>query len=501
MNSYRVADSRSVDSRSVDSRRADSGRAELLHVLVRTEHDIFVIRQRSREVARALGMDQHDQVRVATALSEVSRWLLGQVSGALVAFTVCIGPEPALVIVLDRFVEPGLLSHPRVPDELAAISRLMDSVDMIDPQAGPIMLTKCLPATAANLSHESVAALRAELAASPPTSTLTELSVQNQQLMAALDQVQQQRDELSRLNVELTETNRGVLAMYGQLSQELEQTNRGVVALYAELDERSAQLREANDSKKRFFNNVSHELRAPATAILGLVRLLQDPESDPLTAEQFNQLELIKTSGTDLLGRVNDLLDFARAESNRIEPEWGPVDLVTLFGQLHGTLQPMAKANVDLIVEDPIGVPVIVSDEILLTQILRNLLTNGLKFTEQGEVRLTGAPDSSGERVELAVADTGIGIPDDEQQRIFEEFHQVRCPSQVGTTGTGLGLPYALRLTRLLGGVLTLRSTVGAGSVFTLTLPTHPGTDSGPPTPGITMCITQVGDTTPAGES
>lgn len=298
---------------------------------------------------------------------------------------------------------------------------------------------------------------------SSPGTELARMAVR--QLVSALEQVQAQRDELDQLN------------------GELEQTNRGVVALYAELDERSAQLREASEAKSRFLANVSHELRAPATAIIGLTRLLQDAQSGPLTDDQADNLQLIKVSATELVDRVNDLLDLAKAESNRIEPRWGPADLAALFGQLRGTLRSMARVGVALTVEDPVSVPPIVTDEILLTQILRNLLTNALRFTEQGEVRLTAVSHESGDWIELAVADTGIGIPHREQERVFEEFHQVPGALQVGTTGTGLGLPYARRLTTLLGGTLALRSTPGAGSVFTVLLPVRPSTDSGQPAP------------------
>ena len=117
------------------------------------------------------------------------------------------------------------------------------------------------------------------------------------------------------------------MALYNQLSEELEETNRGVVALYAELDEKSAQLRAASESKSRFLANVSHELRAPVTAIIGLARLLADSASDPLTAEQARQVGLIRSSAADLLALVNELLDLAKAESGRIEPNWADVDL------------------------------------------------------------------------------------------------------------------------------------------------------------------------------
>jgi signal transduction histidine kinase len=307
-----------------------------------------------------------------------------------------------------------------------------------------------------------------------PASALEELGVQNQELMSALDELQSQRDQLLRLNAELEETNRGVMALYGQLSDELEQTNRGVVALYAELDARSAQLRDASEAKSRFMRNVSHELRGPVTATIGMIRLLLDPRSAALTADQIQQLELMRGSMNDLLSLVNQLLDLAKAESNRLEPQWTRVDLRTVFRQLRGTLRPLARPEVALVVADPDDLPALTTDEVMLVQVLRNLVTNGLKFTVQGEVRLDARLADSRPGVLISVSDTGIGIPEDEQERVFEEFYQVRNAHQQPGAGTGLGLPYARRLTTLLGGTLELNSSLGRGTTLTLTLPLTP---------------------------
>ncbi|OLB64746.1 MAG: hypothetical protein AUI10_09800 [Actinobacteria bacterium 13_2_20CM_2_72_6] len=281
----------------------------------------------------------------------------------------------------------------------------------------------------------------------------------------------------------------GLLALYHQLSAELAETNRGVVALHADLDQRSAQLREANEAKTRFLANIGHELRAPVTAILGLVRLLRDPGSDPLTADQREQLALLEGSASDLLTLVNELLDLAKAESGRLEPRWGTVNLPSVFGALRGTMQSIShslgmagsvtarpgttRAGVEVVVEEPDGLPPLRTDESMLAQVLRNLMTNAIKFTPRGEVRLAARPVGD-DRIAFTVSDTGIGIPAAEHERIFEEFYQVPGAGQAGMPGTGLGLPYARRLVTLLGGELTLTSAVGEGSAFTVTLPLTP---------------------------
>jgi signal transduction histidine kinase len=297
---------------------------------------------------------------------------------------------------------------------------------------------------------------------------LDELALQNEHLLSALDDLRRQRDRLEVLNNELEETNKGVMALYLQLSNELDETNRGVVALYAELDGKSDQLRAASEAKTRFLANVSHELRAPVTAVIGLIRLLSDPESDPLTAAQSEQIELIRSSAMDLLALVNDLLDLAKAESGRIMPVWTAVDLPALFGQLRGTVKALLPGpQVLLRIDDPPEGSTILSDEALLSQVLRNLLHNAVKFTERGSVRMR-AENRDGQWI-FTVEDTGIGIPAEAHERIFEEFYQV--PSRLNGSGTGLGLPYARKVVTLLGGALTLTSEPGEGSAFTVSLP------------------------------
>jgi signal transduction histidine kinase len=444
------------------------GSEPLFQLVLRVEQDIFLIRQRGREVAAAVGLEHQDQVRVATALSEVARDLLRTVDGADVTFVVDTDPHSGRSVLRVDLAPARPLPGGRYEPQSGAVARLVDMLGVVPRGDDTVVrMSRRVPANAQALTPERLDQLRSELARSAPGSALDELAAQNAQLIAALDEVRSQRDELEVLNSELQETNRGVMALYNQLTEELEETNRGVVALYAELDEKSAQLRAASESKSRFLANVSHELRAPVTAIIGLGRLLADSASDPLTAEQARQVGLIRSSAADLLSLVNELLDLAKAESGRIEPNWTEVDLRGLFGQLRGTLRALAtRPGVELVVEEPPTPATVRSDEVLLAQVLRNLLHNGLKFTEQGEVRLRA--ERRGDGWSLSVSDTGVGIPLELHERIFEEFYQVPGVTRVG--GTGLGLPYARRLVTLLGGTLEMSSGPGRGSTFTVLL-------------------------------
>ncbi|SBT53835.1 ATP-binding protein [Micromonospora narathiwatensis] len=441
----------------------------LLQLALRVEQDIFLVRQRGREVAAAVGLEHQDQVRLATALSEVARDLLHTVDGADVTFAVDVDAATGRPVLRVDLAPARPLPDGRYEPQSGAVARLVDVLAVVADEGDTVVrMSRRVPAHAPALPPERLAQLRDELASSAPGTALDELAAQNTQLIAALDEVRSHRDELEVLNAELQETNRGVMALYNQLTEELEATNRGVVALYAELDEKSAQLRAASESKSRFLANVSHELRAPVTAIIGLARLLADPASDPLTAEQARQVGLIRSSAGDLLSLVNELLDLAKAESGRIEPNWAEVDLRAVFGQLRGTLRALAtRPEVELVVAEPPAPATLRSDEVLLAQVLRNLLHNGLKFTERGEVRLRAERRDDSWR--LSVSDTGVGIPPELHERVFEEFYQV--PGATRVVGTGLGLPYARRLVKLLGGSLELSSEPGRGSTFTVTLP------------------------------
>ncbi len=445
---------------------------ELLRMAITAETDIFVVRQRGREVAAQVGLETQDQVRMATALSDVGRQIFAHLGATSVCFFIDGDRERSLCVSVSaaKPTDPALIGSLR--DGIAIAHRLMESweIEQLDGRV-TITMGRPIPLSGTALDSAGVLRIQQSLAASAPIRPVDEFMVQNQQLIASLTEVQAQRDRLLQLNEELEETNRGVMALYNQLSEELEATNSGVVALYAELDEKSAQLASANEAKTRFMANVSHELRAPVTAILGLLRLLTDPRSDPLTEDQRQQIGLISDSASDMLARVNELLDLARAESGRLEPTVGEVVLSHTFDMLRGTMKAMAHSpTVEVLVVEPVGLPVLRTDQVMLSQVLRNLMTNAIKFTEHGEVRLVAAQPSP-DIVQLSVSDTGIGIPPGDVERVFEEFYQIRNRIQQRVSGTGLGLPYARRLVELLGGELTLTSEVGVGSTFTVTIP------------------------------
>ncbi|MEU5881451.1 ATP-binding protein [Spirillospora sp. NPDC047279] len=439
-------------------------RHELRRFEIHDADDLFTVRRTGREAAAALRLDTSDQVRTATAVSEVGRELIAVTVPVTVRFLVVTTPRPALVVEFVFSAHAG----GRLPGEgAAAAARLVDSVedDVTDTGDIVVRLRKLMHAEVPAPAEEALSAVQSRLTELMPVSPTEELRAQNAELIDALDDIRRQREDLRVLNAELEETNQGVVALYNQLSDELEETNRGVVALYAELDDRSEELREVAEARTRFWSNVSHELRTPVNSVIGLARLLLDGSAEPLSTEQHQQVELIADSGQTLLSLVNELLDFAKAERGALVPEPAETDLRAVLGQATAQLVPVAaESGITLDIDAP-GSVRLVTDEVMLTRILRNLVGNAIKFTAEGGVRVTVRAEADGLVVE--VADTGVGIAPEHQQRVFEEFYQT--PGTRG--GTGLGLPYALRLARLLGGDLALESTPGEGTTVTLWLP------------------------------
>jgi signal transduction histidine kinase len=255
------------------------------------------------------------------------------------------------------------------------------------------------------------------------------------------------------------------------LQTELDETNKGVVALYAELDENALRLQEAADLKSRFLSYMSHEFRTPLASITSISDILLVGMDGPLSAEQEKQIKFVQASVRELTEMVDDLLDLAKVEAGRISisPEW--FDMVDLFSALRGMFRPIvANGVVSLVFEEPQDVPRVYTDDKKLSQILRNFISNALKFTTQGEVRVTATLQQSG-MVEFAVIDTGIGIAADHLPALFSDFVQIDTRIQKRLRGTGLGLSLAKKFAELLGGTVKATSELGKGSKFSVFIP------------------------------
>ena len=257
------------------------------------------------------------------------------------------------------------------------------------------------------------------------------------------------------------------------LQTELADTNKGVLALYAELDENAVQLREAADLKSRFLSYMSHEFRTPLASITSISDILLGGMDGPLTSEQQRQINFVRGSARELSEMVDDLLDLAKVDAGRISisPEW--FEMVDLFSALRGMFKPIVgQGTVNLIFEETNAIPRIYTDDKKLSQILRNFISNALKFTSEGEVRVSAALAGQ-DKVEFAVSDTGIGIAKDHIPALFADFVQVDTRIQKRLRGTGLGLSLSKKFAELLGGSVGVTSEEGRGSRFWVVIPTH----------------------------
>jgi signal transduction histidine kinase len=247
------------------------------------------------------------------------------------------------------------------------------------------------------------------------------------------------------------------------LNDELAETNQGVVALYAELDNNAIALREASELKSRFLSYMSHEFRTPLGSIRSIARILLDQMDGPLTGEQTRQVKFIQQAAVELNETVIE------AGRISISPAW--FELVDLFEAIRGMFKPLLVNDaVSLILEEPGEMPRVYTDDKKLSQILRNFISNSLKFTNAGEIRVSARRTGENE-VTFAVSDTGIGIAPEYHQAIFKDFVQIDSPTQRKWRGTGLGLSLSKKFAELLGGSVALQSELNVGSTFSVTVP------------------------------
>lgn len=438
---------------------------------IRFENDVVLVRQKARTVAAALKFDLQDQTRIATSVSEIARNAFQYGGGGKAEFLLQTTPQKVLRITirdkgkgitnLDEIFDGKYVSHTGMGLGLIGAKRLMDEF-RVESKAGEgtiVVLGKHMPARFDRLSAHELEALLGKIEKSSDD-PYEELRSQNKELLNTLEELRARQEELAQLN------------------RELDETNRGVVALYAELNDKADFLQRASELKSHFLSNMSHEFRTPLNSITALSQILLDKLDGDLTAEQEKQVRYIRRSSQDLTDLVNDLLDLAKVEAGRVTIRPTPFRVDGLFAGLRGMLRPllMQNSSVNLVFEDPVDIPEIYSDEARISQILRNFISNALKFTERGEVRISVKQGDPG-MIVFSVADTGIGIAPEDQERIFEEWTQVEGRHQKYVKGTGLGLPLSRKFAQLLGGDVSVTSQPGLGSTFFATIPVTVATE------------------------
>src|SRR5215472_17578091 len=451
----------------------------IVTMTIETESDVVAVRQRARRIAELLGFERQDQTRIATAVSEVARNAFVYAGGGRAEFLVEAKESPQLFQIRISDQGKGIANLQTILDGqyrspsgmglgLVGARRLMDRFDINSKQGAgtTVDLGQHIPARRAKLTQSKLSEIAASLKREDAADPLAALRDQNRELMQSLEEIHRRDEESKQLNLELGDTN------------------RGVVALYAELDERAEQLRRTGELKTRFLSNMSHEFRTPLNSILALSRLLLDRVDGELTPEQERQVGYVRRSAESLLELVNDLLDLAKVEAGKVEVKATSFTVSNLFGALRGALRPLlVSPAVELIFDNNDDMPELVTDEAKVAQILRNLISNALKFTEKGEVRVRAQYETEPKLAIFSVRDTGIGIAPEDQSRIFEEFSQVDTRLQKKVKGTGLGLPLSRSLAELIGGTIRVESVPGQGSVFTLVIPARLGGGAGASAP------------------
>lgn len=431
---------------------------------IKSETDIVHVRQKARQISAYLKFDTQEQTRIATAISELARNIYQYAKEGNVQFLIAENSGVVKLVIVASDKGPGIeriddiLNGSYVSDNgmgvgLMGAKRLMDDmkIDTAPGKGTVITMTKSIRSRFDILSPKELSELTNILMNHKDPSPLQEVQRQNHEILQALEELNAKKDELMRLNIEL------------------ENTNRGVVALYAELDEKAEYLRLANETKTSFLADMTHEFRSPLNSIMSISQIVIEEARKEGSREREKQMGFILKAAHGLSDLVNDLLDIAKIEAGKIQVKKSSFSTQDIFGTLKGLMKPLnTGTKVNLVFDDQNSIS-LYTDEAKLMQILRNLISNAIKYTEEGEVHVSAKQLS--DSVEFQVRDSGIGIPENHLNDIFEEFVQVDNPLQKKNKGTGLGLPLSQKLARLLSGSIKVESRISQGSTFTLTIP------------------------------
>ena len=446
------------------ARVSNSSPGSLISVNIERDTDFLLARGRARHIADLVGFDKQDQTRIATAVSEIARNAFEYAGGGLTEFFIDPSPASQLRITvsdsgpgvphLNEIWSGAYRSGTGMGVGLVGARRLMDVLDVQSSPSGTrVTLIKRLPRHAP--APPSPSQLTAALAQTNQSSARA-LSDQSHELLTLLNDLRNREGDLERLN------------------RELEETNRGVLVLYAELEDRAHAVQHAAEMKTRFLSGVTHELRTPLNSIVSLSRLLLQRLDGDLNPEQQKQVQFILRSAQNLSELVNDLLDLARIEAGKTTTTLTTFNVADVLMALRGMFRPLVTNEiVDLIFAIPEAPIQLHTDEGKLSQILRNFISNALKFTTAGSVTINAHPSPEGHAsntILFSVADTGVGIAPEHFEIVMQEWGQVEGPNQKHK-GSGLGLPLSRSLAGLLGGQVWFESTLGVGSNFHLLLP------------------------------
>ena len=431
-------------------------------IYVRREADIIKVRERVRRLTREMGFDATTQIKITTAISELTRNIyeyaqagaitlgVAERGAALTGLQVTARDDgPGMDEAKLRSIIRGTYRSPTgLGVGLIGTRRLMDEFDIASkPGEGTrVTVVKWLPPVEGAEARRRVTELRGYVATEEEDSPLEELARQNRDLVQVLGELEEKREQLERLNGQLEASNR-------------------------ELNEANAKLRELSEMKEEFLALTTHDLRSPLTVISGVINFFTSGRLGDLTPEQKNMVSMMERNTQNLIELVNDLLDASKIESGTMRLDLASIDLGALVRELREGMLPMAREK-DITLEEsiPADLPQLKADRAKLRRVIVNLLSNALKFTPKGG-RVEVSAELSGRFARVSVTDNGVGIAPEDTERLFDKYEQARTRVTRSEQGTGLGLYITRQLVELHGGTITAQSEPGKGSVFSFTIP------------------------------